>query len=110
MLIEPHSGPHFPIWRGLCLIHIKTLKEVRAFVFLRWCFSLVLNKVCFGEVREVVLQWKIAIYLLFTKPFRFENTLTGSLILYLIDQIHDSFKKPKPKVAIRCFYLIILGA
>ena len=43
-------------------------------------------------------------YLLFTRPFQFENTTSGSLILSLVDHIQDSFEKHNAKVDIRYSY------
>ena len=43
-------------------------------------------------------------YLLFTRPFQFENTPSGSLILQLVDHIQDSFEKPDARVDIRYSY------
>ena len=40
-------------------------------------------------------------YLLFTRPFEFENLLSGSLIFQLVDQLQDSFEKPNARVDIR---------
>ena len=43
-------------------------------------------------------------YLLFTRPFQFENAPSGSLILQLVDHIQDSFEKPNVRVDIRYSY------
>ena len=43
-------------------------------------------------------------YLLFTRPFQFENAPSGSLFLQLVDHVQDSFQKQNAKIDIRYSY------